>query len=63
MTDWLARIRGGGPDFRLPDDPPDIPPAVFRERTLEYLAQVRSQARPPAPPAPDQAEPDQASLI
>lgn len=42
MTDWLARRVGSVIDFRLPEDPPDIPAAVIHARISEYYAQLRA---------------------
>lgn len=47
--DWLARTHRGVTDFRLPTDGYDIPSYVFRQRTIEYLAQVRAQFKNPRP--------------
>jgi hypothetical protein len=41
VIDWLARKVGGVIDFRLPDDPLEIPSATLSARVAEYYEQLR----------------------
>ena len=42
-TDWLARKVGGVIDFRLENDPREIPPYTLRKRREAYLRQLHAQ--------------------
>lgn len=53
-VDWVARIDGGGPNFRLPTDGADIPDDVLQKRICDYYRQVWEAMRLPARLLPTQ---------